>query len=134
MVKILIVDDHKIVCDSLKEAFSGVSGFKVIETLSDSSLVDLYCEKLHPDLVLMDVCTEGGSSGLEATRKVLEGFPDTKVIVMTGFDEVTYCKRAREAGAQGFVYKTNSFDYFVDVAKKVMAGETWRFGLRMIYF
>ena len=123
MKKILIVDDHESMIDSLSFALTRSNEFEVIGILKNAEHAELYCLKLRPDLVLMDVCTEDGASGLDATLVIREKFPDIKVIVMSGFDEITYAPRAKEAGAHAFVFKSKSLDYFVNVAKGVMEGE-----------
>ncbi|HHX59665.1 MAG TPA: response regulator transcription factor [Epulopiscium sp.] len=120
----LIVDDHESMCDSLSHAFTNTDGFIVVGSLKNALHAELYCMKLKPDLVLMDVCTEGGASGLDATKTILKKYPNIKVIVMSGFDEITYAPRAKEAGAKAFVFKSKSLDYFVQVAKGVMEGES----------
>jgi DNA-binding NarL/FixJ family response regulator len=125
MNKVLIVDDHESMCDSLSQALTSTDDFKIIGTLKSADHAELYCMKLKPDLVLMDVCTEGGASGIEATKIIRKKYPDIKVIVMSGFDEVTYAPRAKEAGAQAFVFKSKSLDYFVGVAKGVMEGKSF---------
>ena len=124
MYRVLIVDDHESMCDSLSLALTNTGGFTVVGKLLSAAHAKLYCEKLKPDLVLMDVCTEGNASGLGATEILRDKFPDIKIIVMSGFDEVTYAPRAKEAGAHAFVFKSKSLDYFVEVANKVMQGET----------
>jgi DNA-binding NarL/FixJ family response regulator len=73
----------------------------------------------------MDVCTEEGASGLEATKKILQKYPGIRIIVMSGFDEITYAPRAKEAGAHAFVFKSKSLDYFSSVAHGVMEGKTF---------
>ena len=73
----------------------------------------------------MDVCTEDGASGLDATKIIREKHPEIKIIVMSGFDEITYAPRAKEAGAHAFIYKSKSLDYFVEVAKEVIKGEKY---------
>lgn len=125
MNKVLIVDDHESMCDSLFNALKNTGDFVIVGTLKSALYAELYCMKLKPDLVLMDVCTEGGASGLEATKVIREKHPDIKVIVMSGFDEITYAPRAKEAGANAFVFKSKSLDYFVKVAKGVMEGESF---------
>ena len=122
MYKVLIVDDHESMCDSLTLALTGTGEFTVKGSLPNAAQAALYCDKLQPDLVLIDVCTEGDSSGIEATRLIREKFPATKIIVMSGFDEITYAPRAKEAGAHAFVFKSKSLDYFMEVARGVMAG------------
>jgi len=123
MYKVLIVDDHESMCDSLFNALKNTNDFIVVGSLKNALHAELYCMKLKPDLVMMDVCTEGGASGLDATRLILKRYPGIKVIVMTGFDEITYAPRAKEAGASAFIFKSKSLDYFVQVAKGVMEGE-----------
>lgn len=125
MIKVLIVDDHESMCDSLDHALINAGGFTVVGRLPSAVHAELYCAKLKPDLVLMDVCTQGGASGLDATKTIRENHPDVKVIVMSGFDEISYAPRAKEAGAQAFIFKSRSLDYFVRVAKGVMAGESF---------
>ena len=71
----------------------------------------------------MDVCTENGSSGLDAAEKILQKFPRIKVIVTSGFDEVTYMPRAKEIGAHAFVYKIKDVEYYREVTRRVLAGE-----------
>ena len=125
MDKVLIVDDHESMCDSLFNALTSTDDFIVVGTLKNALHAELYCIKLNPDLVLMDVCTEGGASGLDATKVLREKYPHIKVIVMSGFDEITYAPRAKEAGAHAFIYKSKSLDYFVEVAKGVMEGKNY---------
>ena len=125
MKRVLIVDDHESMCDSLFNALKASDNFIVIASLKSALDAELYCMKLKPDLVLMDVCTEGGASGLEVTSEIRRNHPEIKVIVMSGFDEITYGPRAKEAGAHAFVCKSKSLDYFVKVAKGVMRGETF---------
>ena len=125
MKKVLIVDDHESMIDSLSFALTSSNEFEVVGSLKSAEHAELYCQKLKPHLVLMDVCTERGASGLDATKVIREKYPDIKVMVMSGFDEITYAPRAKEAGANAFVFKSKSLDYFVQVAKGVMEGESF---------
>lgn len=124
MYKVLIVDDHESMCDSLTYALTGTGDFTVVGKLPTAAYAETYCGKLRPDLVLMDVCTQGGASGLDATKALRMQYPDVKIIVMSGFDEITYAPRAKEAGAHAFVFKSKSLDYFIEIARGVMRGET----------
>lgn len=125
MIKVLIVDDHESMSDSLSQALTSTNDFIVIGSLKSAQHAELYCMKLRPDLVLMDVCTEGGASGLDATKIIREKYPEIKVIVMSGFDEITYAPRSKEVGANAFVFKSKSLEYFLQVAKGVMEGENF---------
>ena len=125
MTSVLIVEDHESMRESLTTAFAGTGEFTVVGEVPSADFAKLYCEQLSPQLVLMDVCTEGGASGLKAAQELRESWPDLKIIIMTAFDEITYIPRAKAAGANGFVYKSRSLNFFIEVARKVMAGESY---------
>ena len=109
MAKVLIVEDHASMRESLTTALTAAGDFSVVGEVPNADYALDFCRHLHPDLVLMDVCTEGGASGF-------------KIIVMTAFDEITYIPRAKAAGANGFIYKSRSLNDFLEVARAVMAG------------
>ena len=124
MYKVIIVDDHQSMCDSLTYALEGTGDFTVAGTLPAAAQAEVFCERLKPDLVLMDVCTEGSMSGLDMAKTIREKFPEMKIIIMSGFDEVTYVPRTKEIGAHAFVYKSKSLAYFIEVIHSVMQGAT----------
>lgn len=125
MNKVLIVDDHESMSDSLIQALKCTDNFIVVGSLKSALHAELYCKKLKPDLIIMDVCTEGGASGLDATEIIREKYPNIKIIVMSGFDEITYAPRAQKVGAHAFVFKSKSLDFFVEVAKGVIEGKSY---------
>ena len=124
MTTLLIVEDHKSMCEAIAAAFAATGRFTVLGDVPSAGLAEVFCERLHPDLILMDVCTEGGASGITATRQLKEKFPAIKILVMTAFDELSYLPRAKAAGADGFVYKSKSLQYFIQAADRIVAGET----------
>ena len=124
MIKVLIVEDHESMCDALKKTFNDTNEFTVVGEVPNANLALLYCQKLNPDLVLVDVCTEGNASGIEATKDIKKSCPDIKVIIMTAFDEISYLPRAKSAGADGFIYKSKSLNYFLKTSKDVISGKT----------
>ena len=125
MIKVLIVEDHESMCDAITSAFTNTKRYEIVGSVASADFAILYCEKLKPDLVLMDVCTDGGASGLTATQQVKAQFPKIKVIIMTAFDELSYIPRAKAAKADGFIYKSKSLNFFIEIADRVMRGETY---------
>ncbi|MCL2867478.1 MAG: response regulator transcription factor [Clostridia bacterium] len=125
MYNALIVDDHESMCDSLSYTLENTGEFTVLDKLSRADHAEAFCEKIRPDIILMDVCTGGEATGIDATKIIRKRFPDVKVIVMSGFDEITYAPRAREAGAHAFIFKSKSLAYFAQAAKGVMEGQTY---------
>jgi DNA-binding NarL/FixJ family response regulator len=125
LIKVLIVDDHESMCDSLSYCLEDAGGFDVVGKLPRADHAQMFCEKFKPDLIFMDVCTEDGASGLDATRLIRQKYPEIKIIVMSGFDEITYAPRAEDAGAHAFIYKSKSLEYFSEVAHGVIEGKTY---------
>ena len=108
MAKVLIVEDHASMRESLTTALTAAGDFSVVGEVPNADYALDFCRHLHPDLVLMDVCTEGGASGLKAVEDIRKSDEEIKIIVMTAFDEITYIPRAKAA--------------FLEVARAVMAG------------
>ena len=125
LIKVLLIDDHHIVRDSFRSIFSESNGFWVINELPSAALAEKACNERMPDLILMDVCTEGGSSGLDALGRLRRIFPGVKIILMSGFDEISYAPRARALGADAFIFKSKSAEFFLDIARRVMRGEAY---------
>lgn len=125
MKKIFIVDDHESMREALTMLFSNSKEFEVVGSVASAAYALVYCEKLKPDLVFMDVCTEGNASGLEATKQLRSEMPEVKIVIMTAFDEISYIPRAKDAGAHAFIYKSKGLSFFEDVARDVLDGKTY---------
>ena len=67
MIRLIIVDDQKILLEGLKKIFEGQRNIEVVSTLSFSELVEPACDRLRPDAVLLDICMEGKNSGIALT-------------------------------------------------------------------
>lgn len=104
-MKIILVEDQRMFLDSLKETLSQVEGFEVVAAISNADEVDELCRQHSPDIVLMDVCTEKGASGIEAAKRIHKKFPGIHTIIMTGMQDIDYVDAARKAGVSSFIYK-----------------------------
>lgn len=123
MIRILLVDDQKILLNGLASLLEPYEDLEVVGEVPFSEMVEMACARLNPQVVLMDVCMEGKTSGIENTRKIRKHFPQIKVIIMTGFQDVHFVELAREVGADSFIYKESAADQFVDCILRTMAGE-----------
>ena len=123
LIKILIVDDHESLRNSFEKEFCPENGFEIVGSIASAGLAEAACRSLRPDIVLMDVCTDEGASGLAAAGLILLKHPGIKIIVTSGFNEITYIPRAREIGAHAFVYKSSGLGYYREVALRVFGGE-----------
>jgi DNA-binding NarL/FixJ family response regulator len=79
---------------------------------------------LHrPDLVLMDITLAGSIDGIEATRRIREEVPETRVLIMSGQPEEDYLLDAVEAGAGGFITKGEDIEFVMSKMRAVAAGD-----------
>jgi DNA-binding NarL/FixJ family response regulator len=122
--RVLICDDHRILTDTLKEVIEQDPTLDLVRppVYSAEEAVDAAVES-QPDVVLMDVEFKSGMNGIEATRRIRERCPDTVVVVMTAHQEERILVEAVEAGAAGFLRKTEGVEEFLKTIKAAAAGE-----------
>ena len=123
MIKILIIDDQKILLDAFTQAISRYEDLEVVASITEAEAADIACAAYHPDLVLMDICANGDVSGIYATKRIKTKYPSIKVMLMTGFPEISFIERGKAAGADSFIYKSSSMDEFVDCIEITMNGK-----------
>jgi DNA-binding NarL/FixJ family response regulator len=123
-ITLLICDDHKILTDALAMVVERDEAFKMIAPPVHvaEAAVDL-CREHRPDVVLMDIVFKGPMDGIEATRRIKEVSPTTKVVIMTAHDDERLLVEAVEAGASGFLGKEEAADEVLAAAKAAAEGE-----------
>lgn len=120
-MNILLVDDDKLVCSSLKIILSADPELTVVGTGNNGREgVDLY-RKLRPDVLLMDIRMEI-LSGLDAGEHILHDFPEAKILYLTTFLDDDYIIKALRIGAKGYMLKQN-YESIVPALKAVCAGQ-----------
>lgn len=124
MTRVILVDDYKhtrLWCDRiLKES----GRYEVIASFSNASNAELACMRNNVDLVVMDVCTEDGDSGLVSAARIKQYHPDIKIVIMTSMPEYSFLSRAKEAGCESFWYKDMGEIEFLDILDRTVKGES----------
>jgi len=124
MIKLLVVDDHRLVRIGTARLLSDIEGFEVVgQSACGEEAVEMVRE-LKPDVVLMDV-QMAGIGGLEATRRCLRLDPELKVIAVTMHEDEPYPSKLLRAGAQGYLTKRADVDEMVLAIRKVVAGQRY---------
>ena len=124
LIKIALIDDHNLIRDSFRAVFCEENGFNLVSESEKASLAINICRKFQPDVLLMDIRTKDGDSGLDALSGLRSEFPLLKIILMSGFDELSYIPRAKALGADAFIFKSKGMDFFVETIRSVLNGET----------
>jgi len=122
-ITVLLVDDHSLVRRGFRRMLEDEADMVVVGEAGDGEESIKLAKELHPQVVVMD-CALPGMNGLEATRRILQDFPGTSVLMLSMHPEGTWVRQAIEAGAKGYVLK-NALDLELGAAiRKVAAGET----------
>jgi DNA-binding NarL/FixJ family response regulator len=103
-VRVMIVDDHKIVLEGLKEFIRHEPNVTLVGEAGSVREAVRKASEVRPDLVLMDVRLPDGN-GIEATRVIRSLLPDTQVLLLTVYEDHETALRALRAGAVGYVLK-----------------------------
>lgn len=123
MYNVMVVEDQAMP-RQLFEAFISMSDkYNLVHSIKNADMADIYCEKSDIDLILMDVCTELNSNGLEAAERIKARYPKIKIIVVTSMPEVSYLERARKIGVDSFWYKEVSEEPILSLMDRTMSGE-----------
>lgn len=123
-VKILIVDDHKIVREGLHSMFEKQADMEVVGDAEDGAVAVRLARELRPDVVILDVQMPG-MDGIDATRRIMTELPETKIIALSMFAKRAFVTKMLEAGASGYVLKGSPFSELTEAVKTVMAGEVY---------
>jgi len=108
-VKILLVDDQKLIRDILRTLIENQPGIRVVaEAENGRSALEL-TGQFRPDAVVMD-SNMPDSDGIDATRRIVTEFPDTKVIALSMYSDKQFVDAMLKAGASGYLLKDRSFE------------------------
>lgn len=122
-MRVLLIDDHRLVTEMLSAALGDAEDIEVVGTASNGADgVDLAARQ-RPDVVLMDVEMEG-INGVEATRRILAALPSTRVVMLTANEDQATILDALESGAVGYLTKNRALvEDIVDAVRRAHAGE-----------
>jgi DNA-binding NarL/FixJ family response regulator len=123
--QILLVDDHKIMRDGIKAILEHTGGeFEVVGEAENGTDAVQVARKTRPDVILMDIGLPG-VNGIEATAEILRHLPDTKVIILSMYDDEHSVISAIRSGARAFVLKKASDSDLLDALRTVAKGGSY---------
>ena len=118
--KILIADDHIMLRKGLRTLLEQ-SSYTVIGEAQNGEEACLLFEKLHPDLMILDLDMPG-ISGLDTLARILQRNDKARILILSMHDDCVFASRALQAGARGFVTKMDPPEIILEAIKKIIKG------------
>lgn len=120
MAKVMIADDHAMLRQGLRTMLEQANHQVLTDALSGEEAC-LLVEKNHPDLLILDLDMPG-IGGLETLKRILHRKPQMRVLIFSMHDDCIYATRAIQAGARGYVTKTEPPEVVLEAVQKILKG------------
>lgn len=123
-IKVLLVDDHKIVRDGIKVLLQDEPDIDVIGEAENGKHALEKLAEISPDLMIIDI-NMPVMNGIECSREVVKTYPSVKILALTMLNEQEHIKNMISVGAGGYILKTSGKSELLDAIKTVTSGENY---------
>jgi DNA-binding NarL/FixJ family response regulator len=123
-LRILLADDHETVREGLRMILNAQPDMQVVAAVGDGGEAVVECEKIAPDVVIMDISMPG-INGLTATSQLTERCPGARVLALTRHADRSYLQQMLRAGAAGYVLKQSRPAELLSAIREVASGATY---------
>lgn len=121
-IKVLLVDDHKIVRDGIKLMLKSQAGIDVVAETDDGQKVTELLEHTPVDVIVMDI-NMPEMNGIQAAKMVKKAYPDIKILALTMSSDDTHIRQMVQAGASGYIMKSAGREELTEAIQDVMEGK-----------
>ncbi|HAR94521.1 MAG TPA: DNA-binding response regulator [Deltaproteobacteria bacterium] len=122
--RVLLADDHRIIREGLRSLLQKQSDMEVAEEAEDGITAVRLAEKLHPDIVIMDIGMPD-LNGIEATRQIISRAKGIKVIALSMHSDKRFVLEMLKAGASGYLLKDCAFEELINAIRTVRSGQIY---------
>lgn len=122
--KVMVVEDQIMPRQLFEWLINSSENYELAISIDNAATADIYCLNQHIDLILMDVITKKGASGLEAAERIKQKYPHIKIIIVTSMPECSWMDRAKRIGVESFWYKEMNEASIITLMDRTMAGES----------
>jgi len=124
MIRLLLVDDHKIIRDGIRSLLSSNKEIEIVGECEDGDEVEAFLNANEVDVILMDINMKR-MNGIDATEYILKKFPDKKVLALSMHNEEVYIAKILKAGALGYILKNTGKEELIEAINKVFDQENY---------
>lgn len=122
--RIVLVEDHAMIRETIKKSLEEVPGLEVVGELSDGLEVMDFLKHSLPDMLILDL-TLPRLQGLEATKLIKNLYPSVKILILTMHKTKMHVTRALEAGADGYIVKEDALSDLIAAIEKIRSGKNY---------
>lgn len=119
--RIILVDDHPVVLAGMQALVLGLPDLELAGMATCASEALALVRDRHPDVVVLDMGLPG-MSGLTLAERILEEAPDTRIVMLTHYEEPSYVQKALRAGIRGYVLKASAGEKVAQAIRTVLSG------------
>ena len=123
-VRILLIDDHRILREGLRALLEREPDFEVIGEAEDGRTGVEMAKEAHPDIILMDISMPA-LNGIDAARQILAHSPPSRIIALTAHSDRNLVREILKAGAVGYVVKDSAVEELTSAVRTVLAGRVY---------
>lgn len=123
-LKVVLVDDHAVVRTGFRLLLESSGQIEVIAELDSGEAINQQIGKITPDVIVMDL-SMAGMGGLEAIRRIRAKDPKLRILVFTMHENIAFVEQALDAGANGYITKSNAAKVLTDAVKVVAGGDSY---------
>ena len=121
---IILADDHTLMREGIRKLIEAGERLKVAGEAGDGLKLIKLVNKVHPDMVIMDISMPG-MRGIEAAREILARYPKTHVLILSMHKSEEFLSMALAAGAKGYLLKEDSGDELLKAIHRIRSGKTY---------
>ncbi len=120
-IRVLLADDHVLVRQGIRQFLAQAPDVEVVAQADNGAAAVQLVQELQPDVAVLDIHMPQ-MTGVEATRRIKQHFPAVRVLILTAYDDDPYIRALLQAGADGYVLKTERAEVLVQAVRDVHHG------------
>ena len=123
-IRVLVADDHTIVREGIRHVLEREPGFQVVAEASSGAEVLALAEQHRPDVAVLDISMPG-ESGIQVAAQLRQRLPETRILILSMYDNAEYVLESVRAGAHGYILKDSAATELRRAIRAVQQGEAF---------